>query len=160
MNKSFWRRRVLLLFAVTFLLIPGAAIAESEKLPGDYLDEDFSRWPVSESYTGPPAAVVVGADPQAKHFRARLTEGAKHGPNFAGIYTVIEWGCGTNCQQVAVVDARTGRVCDWLTTELGSSYQLDSMLFIENPETEECSALEWCRKQYYRFAKGKFERLK
>jgi hypothetical protein len=152
-------RTVLLFFALAFLAIPGIVISASTQSLSDYLDEDFRRWPASENYTGPPVAVVIGSDPQAQQFRTRLTEGARHGPNFAGIYTVVEWGCGTNCQQVAVVDARTGRVCDWLTTELGSRYQLDSRLFIENPETEECSALEWCRTNYYRFEKGKFERL-
>ena len=152
----FWRLTVILFLAVALLVIPGTAISESKPSPSNYLDDDFSRWPASESYTGPPAAVFIGADPQAKHFRIRLTEGAKHGPNFAGIYTVVEWGCGTNCQQVAVVDARTGRLCDWLTTELGSNYQIDSMLFIKNPDREECSSLDWCETEYYRLEEGKF----
>lgn len=32
------------------------------------------------------------------------------GPNFAGHYYVIRWGCGSNCLMVAVVDGRTGKV--------------------------------------------------
>ena len=142
MKPYLWRLRGLLFIVVATLVVPGTAIPESEQLLSNYLYDDFRRHPVSEIYTGVPAPVVLEKDPKAKQFRTRLTEGAKHGPNFAGIYTVVEWGCGTNCQQVAVVNARTGRVNDWLTTELGSNYQIDSMLFVKNPAIEECSALE------------------
>ena len=34
------------------------------------------------------------------------------GPNFAGHYFVIRWGCGSNCLMMAVVDAKTGKVYD------------------------------------------------
>lgn len=159
MKQNIWRQGVLSFFTVAVLAIPGIAISESERLLCYYLYDDFRRHPVKEIYSGAPAPVVIDTNAQTKQFRTRLTEGAKHGPNFAGTYTVIEWGCGTNCQQVAVVNARTGRVSDWLTTELGSNYQIDSMLFIKNPGTEECSALEWCKTEYYRFKKGKFHRL-
>jgi hypothetical protein len=43
-------------------------------------------------------------------FRTRLREDSRTGTNFAGHYTVVFWGCGTGCAQLAVVDARTGRV--------------------------------------------------
>ena len=36
--------------------------------------------------------------------------GAKDGPNFAGHYTIVRWGCGSDCRQFAIVDARTGTV--------------------------------------------------
>lgn len=156
MKQNNWRQRVLLFFTAAILVIPGTAISESKQLLSNDLYDDFRRYPASEIHTEVPVAVVLKTDPQAKQFRTRLTEGAKYGPNFAGIYTVIEWGCGTNCQQIAVVNARTGYVTDWLTTELGSNYQIDSMLFVKNPDTEECAALEWCKTEYYLFEKGKF----
>ena len=43
-------------------------------------------------------------------FRTRLREDSRGGPNFAGHYTVVIWGCGTGCAQMGVVDAKTGRV--------------------------------------------------
>lgn len=159
MKQNIWPQRVVLFFFVAVLAIPVTAFSESEQFLSYYLYDDFRRYPVKEIYSGTPAPVVVDTDPQTRQFRTRLTEGAKHGPDFAGIYTVIEWGCGTNCQQIAVVNAHTGRVSDWLTTELGSNYQIDSLLFIKNPVTEECSAIEWCKTEYYRFKKGKFHRL-
>lgn len=32
------------------------------------------------------------------------------GPNFAGRYIVVQWGCGTECIQYAIVDAKTGMI--------------------------------------------------
>ncbi len=156
MKHNNWRLSALLFFALVILAIPSIATSESKRILDYYLYDDFRQYPAREIYAGNPAPVVFGIDSEAKLFHTRITEGAKHGPNFAGIYTVIEWGCGTNCQQIAVANARTGRLSDWITTELGSSYQIDSILFVKNPDTKKCSLLEWCKTSYYSFEKGKF----
>ncbi len=39
-----------------------------------------------------------------------LREGAQQGPNFAGHYTLVRWGCGSGCIEMAIVDAKSGRV--------------------------------------------------
>jgi len=69
----------------------------------------FEDYPVREIYKGRPAPVRLDSR-RARMFRSRLREEAPRGPNFAGHYTVVVWGCGTGCAQMAVVDARTGRV--------------------------------------------------
>jgi hypothetical protein len=46
----------------------------------------------------------------ANKFRTNLRNAAKGGVNFAGHYILTTWGCGTNCSQSAIIDARTGRV--------------------------------------------------
>ena len=43
-------------------------------------------------------------------FRTVLRNGMKWGPNFAGHYAVVVWGCGTSCSSFAVVNLRTGQV--------------------------------------------------
>ncbi len=55
-------------------------------------------------------------------FRTRIRDGVakglgvmregkeQPGPNFAGQYVVIEWGCGSECGRMAIVDALTGKV--------------------------------------------------
>jgi hypothetical protein len=43
-------------------------------------------------------------------FRTRIREGAAKGPNFAGYYSIAEWGCGSSCVSIAVVDAKNGNV--------------------------------------------------
>ena len=69
----------------------------------------FADYPVREVYRGRIAPVILDTK-RARMFRSRLREDSRGGPNFAGHYTVVFWGCGTGCAQVAVVDARTGRV--------------------------------------------------
>jgi hypothetical protein len=69
----------------------------------------FEDYPVREVYKGRPARVRLDSL-KARMFRTMLREGARTGPNFAGHYTFVLWGCGTGCAQTAVVDARTGRV--------------------------------------------------
>lgn len=46
----------------------------------------------------------------ANMFRTNLRNAAKGGVNFAGHYILTTWGCGTNCSQSAIIDARNGRV--------------------------------------------------
>jgi hypothetical protein len=36
----------------------------------------------------------------------------KVGPNFAGHYIVVQWGCGTSCVMMVIVDALTGKIYD------------------------------------------------
>ena len=69
--------------------------------------EDFS---VLERFEGVPAQVDFSTNPDMLRFVTRITEGAKEGPNFAGHYTLISWGCGTECQSGVVVDAQTGAI--------------------------------------------------
>ena len=39
-----------------------------------------------------------------------IRNGAKDGPNFAGHYTIVFWGCGAGCISLALADAITGKV--------------------------------------------------
>lgn len=52
------------------------------------------RWAVSRGY-----GVVDGG-----------TEHERIGPNFAGHYVLVHWGCGLPCMEAAVIDAKDGRV--------------------------------------------------
>jgi hypothetical protein len=69
----------------------------------------FEDYPVREVYKGPVARARLDSR-RARMFRTRLREDSRGGPNFAGRYTVVVWGCGTGCAQMGVVDARDGRV--------------------------------------------------
>ena len=46
----------------------------------------------------------------ANTFRTNLRNAAKEAVNFAGHFILTTWGCGTNCSQTAIIDARNGRV--------------------------------------------------
>ena len=69
----------------------------------------FADFPVSpaEQFKGKPAAVKL-TSAQVRRHRTMIREGARQGSNFAGHYTIVQWGCGAGCVQFAVVDAKTG----------------------------------------------------
>lgn len=91
-------------FLFIVLLICLCSVAQGQRKP-----PRFSDYPVTERFTGKPAPVNF-KDRNARALRTVLREGAKGGPNFAGHYTVVSWGCGMGTFTLAVVDARTGRV--------------------------------------------------
>ena len=76
------------------------------------------------------------ATPTQREFRTILRNGARKGPNFAGHYTVVEWGCGSNCVVFAVVDARNGEVHERNIPPMndqypcGLLYKVESTLFV------------------------------
>lgn len=90
----------------------------------------FEDFPVARIYKGVPARVDLSSNPIASGYRTRLREGARKGPNFAGHYTVVTWGCGSNCEVNAVVDARTGRAYDGFGDERGTDFKINSSLIV------------------------------
>lgn len=113
-------------------LIAGTVFGQKTRFPR------FEDYPVKQRFTGKPALVNLRSDPKARLFRTMLREGAKKGPNFAGHYTLVTWGCGSDCRVVAVVDAVTGKVyfapftVSFGTVE-GEGYRIDSRLYVANP---------------------------
>jgi len=127
--KWFHYVAVALVFA---LVVVFAVVGFSEEKKGGLTFEDFSIVP---GFNGEPAAVDFSSYPDAEKFKTRISEGAKEGPNFAGRYTVITWGCGTSCQSSAIVDAHTGDIVVYgILSSFGLAYRLDSALFIVNPK--------------------------
>lgn len=55
-------------------------------------------------------AIDFRNSPGAWTFRTRLREAIKGEVNFAGRYIISGWGCGSGCSQMAIIDAKTGRV--------------------------------------------------
>ena len=74
------------------------------------LKHNFSEFPVVvyKSKLVPPD---FKTDPKAKLFRTQIREQCKEkGINFAGHYTIAEWGCGSDCQQIAIIDRTNGKI--------------------------------------------------
>jgi hypothetical protein len=70
----------------------------------------FEDYPVTAIFKGVPAPPKLR--PVDRLFRTRIREGVAKGPNFAGHYTIADWGCGTGCVSIAIVDASDGRIYD------------------------------------------------
>lgn len=93
----------------------------------------FDDFPATRMYEGVPAPVDLRSNPTAPSYRTRLRQGSRKGPNFAGRYTVVSWGCGSNCETTMIVDADTGRVYDGIGDERGAEFKLTSDLLIADP---------------------------
>jgi len=102
----------------------------------------FANYPVDSVYHGPLAPLDPASSHKARQFRTVLRRGAQKGPNFAGHLTVVTWGCGTSCIEVALVDARTGQVTP---SPIGAGYavqhHLESRLLVI--DRVQCSDTSW-----------------
>jgi hypothetical protein len=120
----------------------------------------FEDYPATVAHGLTPAAVDLASHATARRFRTMLTRGAAEGPNFAGRYTVVTWGCGTMCQQLMVVDAQSGRVFDGLEASLGFEYRLESRLLVVNPaEAVRENPCPTCTTRYHLWEDERFVKL-
>ncbi len=111
----------------------------SGPLPSAEISLTFDRYPAEGLFNGKPVPPDFASYPPAKNFRTVITNAEKNGPNFAGFYTLAEWGCGTSCQMHAIIDVRTGKIVAYnIPSAYGTSFRLNSRLLILNPS----SALE------------------
>lgn len=83
----------------------------------------FEDYPVTDFFNGT-SAVPRLVTPEERRFRAVIDQGVskgygvleepsgkeRPGPNFAGHYFIVRWGCGSPCVMAAIVDAKSGRV--------------------------------------------------
>lgn len=120
------------LFVISLLFCTTSSYG-SQKLP------DFSQYKTKPADTmkGAPKPVDLSTHKDAKTYKTRLREGAKVGPNFAGHYTVVSFGCGTQCQDNWVIDEKTGKIIDRFESTIGTQYELNSSLLIINPPDED-----------------------
>ncbi|MDT4969593.1 MAG: hypothetical protein QOJ64_4330 [Acidobacteriota bacterium] len=54
--------------------------------------------------------INFSSHPKARQFRTQLRESLSEVVDFAGRYIVATWGCGTDCEQSAIIDGKTGNV--------------------------------------------------
>src|ERR1044072_38911 len=110
MNRSVF---TLFITAAALLLVFSAVAPAQEDFPDNSVvyrknaPAFFScREPV---YKGRIAAVKINSK-YSRTYRTVLRESVKeNGVNFAGHYTLATWFCGTNCNQMAVIDVKTGQ---------------------------------------------------
>jgi hypothetical protein len=86
----------------------------------------FEDYPVNAVFTGTPHPTILVTREQ-RLFRTRIRDGVEKGlgvwvngeynreqnepgPNFAGHYIIIAWGCGSDCISMAMSDAKTGAI--------------------------------------------------
>jgi hypothetical protein len=160
--------------AALFLVVSATAFQANPEDAKQTLPR-FEDFPISVT------AILKGtpADPQfqtpgQRMFRTMIRLAAKKGPSFAGHYTVAEWGCGTACIQIAIVDTQSGHVYDGPFGSLpkgglylgsgafddeydtGIFYRLDSHLFV----LRGCPNYKKCGSYYYKWNGTRFTLLR
>jgi hypothetical protein len=74
------------------------------------LEYKFSKFP-AVIYTRKLAVPNFKTDTAAYLFRTQIRNRCKLARiNFAGHYTVVKWGCGSDCQEIAIVDRIDGKI--------------------------------------------------
>lgn len=83
----------------------------------------FENYPVAAVFKEKPAVPIL-TTAEERRYRTVIRRGMEKGygvsdtvdgrerpgPNFAGRYYIITWGCGSPCLMAAIVDGKTGRV--------------------------------------------------
>jgi hypothetical protein len=138
---------------------PAEESSKSQLLPTDAAAEKLkpSDFPVQRVYRGKPAkADFSGENAHFRDFRTRIRQGMATGPNFAGEYSVIQFGCGTGCSSVIVANNRSGRPYTFPrggedNMYLALKYKLDSRLMIAQWGSYESGK---CYMEYFDFTDG------
>ncbi|WP_105436504.1 hypothetical protein [Neorhizobium tomejilense] len=74
----------------------------------------FTDFPVKSPYSGQSKAPdFAGRDKKFYSYRTRIKKGLEAGPNYAGEFSIIQFGCGTSCSVVFIANNRTGQVFDF-----------------------------------------------
>ena len=71
----------------------------------------WEQFGVASAYSGKTALPdFKGRERAFKDFRTRIVDGMKNGPNFAGTFSVVQFGCGTGCTFVVIANNKTAEL--------------------------------------------------
>lgn len=104
-----------LLLGFVIALLQGSGPQGDDCYPVTGRDLDWANAPRFEQYAVEDLATKwipadTNSNPQARMYRTALRRGTAEGPNFAGYYSIVAWGCGSSCVQFAIVNRKTGKV--------------------------------------------------
>ncbi len=125
--------RLLSFIIVSATLFLSTASAQSSETTSGFSTAlpQFEDYP-AVIFTGKPAPVNLTSHPDARRFRTRLTEKPETDTRFAGHYRVVEFGCGSSCQMIWIVDLIDGKVLPLSDAMYGTGYRADSRLIVTN----------------------------
>lgn len=137
------------------------AHASESDIYGGALVPEFDSFPgICDVSKLAPADLRPGTD--TWHFRTRIKDGTTDTcPNFNGVFNIVIWGCGTECQMGVIVDRTDGKIYPLPEVASGGvDYRADSALLIVNPEPSSPFSgddiPEWLWRSFYEFKNGKF----
>lgn len=144
------------------LVLIAMSIIDAAQIPA------FTAFPAPELFKGPAEKPVLRG-PRQKQFESQIRQQAQPPSNFAGHYKIAEWGCGSACVSIAIIDLKTGEVYDGPFSTLGYGipyryeggsaeleYKPQSRLLIVRgcPEDKNCATY------YYEWNSNRFRQLR
>lgn len=105
------------------------------ELRGKEMLPKFEDYPAMEFSNKKHIVVDLNSDPIGRLYRTAIRYSVERvGINFAGKYSIAEWGCGSPCQDGVIVDADTGDIYPLPGLMMGGlEARKDSRLLIYNP---------------------------
>jgi hypothetical protein len=100
-------------------------------------DPVFNQYRVAPYAFNKASSLILEKGTDNWNFRTRYRKAFEATANFAGKYKVVQWGCGTQCQQNSLINLATGEIINGFTSSYGVGYKLNSTLFIVNPFVDE-----------------------
>src|SRR5579864_61360 len=73
---------------------------------------NLSAYLVTKPEQVPNPRLDLSTSQSARRYRTVFQQQIQKGPNYAGHYRVVVWGCGSSCASFAVVNLNTGRVLE------------------------------------------------
>lgn len=141
-----------------------------EKFKKKFLDEikgreklpKFEDFPAIDFSDNKNIVVDISSHPIGQEFRTAIRYSVeKLGVNFAGRYSIAEWGCGSGCQNGVIVDADTGHIFP-LPEAMVNGYEArkDSRLLVQNPLTVGSGWMnDWFKMRYWEWTGSSFKLL-
>lgn len=96
----------------------------------------FGNFLATSTYEKEPHTIDFSTATGSSRFYTMITRGVtRNGVNMGGRYSLVSWGCGTACQEHAIVDTENGRIVNFgLVSAYGIRTRADSNLLIFNPK--------------------------
>jgi len=123
-------------------------------------EPQFSDYPATMRFAGVRAKLETSGGGFTPMQVNALETALEDGPNFAGVFALAMWGCGTNCHVVSVVDLRTGRVYQGVVTNNLPQFRADSRLLVDAPSTPGDSLCATCARSFFVWQGVSFEQLR
>ncbi|HYF02288.1 MAG TPA: hypothetical protein VEC36_02850 [Patescibacteria group bacterium] len=117
-------------------------------------EKTFADFPAIETASGKPVKPNFATHPPLSKYKTVLTRGTARGANFAGKYAFVTWGCGTGCQQSAIVDVTNGTIFPGKEARGGYKFTKESRFLIVNPRDSVAVDANMPKPEYYVFENG------
>lgn len=120
----------------------------------------FEAFGTSDTLSGTPAMPDFAGDSIPPRLHELIGDAAQGGPNFAGTFSIVTWGCGSQCQSHVVIDRRTGRMISDTLLDFSChepEFRLNSTLVIVAPDTATFGPCSDGPTRYFRWIGDHFE---